>query len=131
MRVFCYFNLHRKCFSLKAMDGPDKGRVVAHADAVHLKDVSFKVSAAGRNRVLRERRKNVHAGAVGTVERFLAHGAEMGRQWLSAKENFETAGRAVSYNPYKAGHFFEVDSGAAVLSASECMLHGKSALVLA
>jgi len=30
LKVFCYFNLHRKCFSIKALEGPNKGRVVAH-----------------------------------------------------------------------------------------------------
>ena len=65
MKVFVYFNLHRKLFSVKALEGPDKGKVIGHTTYLWLKDVTFKVSEAGRQRVLREKRKNVHAGVVG------------------------------------------------------------------
>lgn len=68
MKVFVYFNLHRKLWSVKALEGPDKGRVIAHSDAVTLRNAYGKVSAAGRARVLREGRKNVHAGIVGELE---------------------------------------------------------------
>jgi len=67
MRVFVYFNLHRKCWSVRALNGRYKGRVVAHCDRVLLTDVEFRVSEAGRQRVLREGRKNVHAGVVGSL----------------------------------------------------------------
>ena len=67
MRAFVYYNLHKNCLSLKALEGPNRGRVVAHARSVSLDDAAFKVSEAGRQRVLRERAKNVHAGVVGTV----------------------------------------------------------------
>jgi hypothetical protein len=36
MKVFVYFNLHKKCFSIKALEGAMKGRVVAHRDTVLL-----------------------------------------------------------------------------------------------
>ena len=67
MKVFVYFNLHRKCYSIKSLSGVNKGRVVAHAEKVLLRDATFKVSEAGRQRVLRTKRKNVHAGVVGTL----------------------------------------------------------------
>lgn len=67
MRVFVYFNLHRKCWSIKALEGPSKGRVIGHADYVDLACVEWKVSEAGRQRVIREKKKNVHAGAIGTT----------------------------------------------------------------
>ena len=57
MKVFVYFNLHKKCFSIKALEGAMKGRVVAHRDNVLLFHATFKVSQAGRERVLREKRK--------------------------------------------------------------------------
>jgi len=96
MRVYVYFNLHRKCFSIKALEGANKGRVVAHRDDVLLFDATFKVSEAGRQRVLRERKKNVHAGVVGhwddavdvvTHDRVLRYGS------------------AITYNPYKYDSF--------------------------
>jgi len=37
------------------------GLVVGHADEVYLRDCEFRVSEAGRQRVLQEGRKNVHA----------------------------------------------------------------------
>ncbi len=66
MRVYVYFNLHRKCFSIKALEGAMKGRVIAHRDNVLLFHTTFKVSQAGRERVIREKRKNVHAFSVNT-----------------------------------------------------------------
>jgi hypothetical protein len=97
MRVFVYFNLHKKCFSIKALEGDRKGRVVAHSNTVLLESCKFKVSEAGRQRVLREKRKNVHAGVSGT--------------WINADrvescyEFLSMVGRLVTYNPYKYDSF--------------------------
>lgn len=130
MRVFCYYNLHRRCFSLKALEGPDKGRVVAHADAVHLTDVTFKVSQAGRARVLREKRKNVHAGAVGTLAAYQAPGAAASSGWTRRARRFGTMAAAVSYNPYRGPSFFDCETGQAVAQAAECLLQDRRALAL-
>ena len=57
-----YLNLHKTGFlSVRAAEGPDKGRVVGHVSAIQLEDCSFRVSEAGRQRVIRDRCKNVHA----------------------------------------------------------------------
>ena len=93
MKVFIYFNLHKRCYSVKALSGPQKGRVVAHTSSVVLADASFKVSEAGRQRVLREKRKNVHAGVCGT--------------WHSAHIGPPAEGVKVIYNPYKYASFVE------------------------
>jgi hypothetical protein len=97
MKVYVYFNLHRKCFSIKALEGPKKGRVVAHRDKVLLYGGTFKVSEAGRQRVLRERKKNVHAGVVGIWD-------ETGTDLISI-DRVNTIGRPVTYNPYKYNTF--------------------------
>jgi hypothetical protein len=97
MRVFVYFNLHRKCFSIKALEGDRKGRVVAHSTTVLLEGCKFKVSEAGRQRVLREKRKNVHAGVTGTWIN--------GDRVESHYEFLSMVGRQVSYNPYKYDSF--------------------------
>ena len=65
MKVFVYFNLHKRVFSVKALEGKDKGRVIGHRTSLALDSPVFKVSEAGRQRVVREKRKNVHAGVVG------------------------------------------------------------------
>lgn len=65
MRVFVYRNLRKSCYSVKALEGPNKGKVIAHAKYLVLTDCTFKVSKAGRERVLMTGQKNVHAGVVG------------------------------------------------------------------
>lgn len=64
-RVKVYFNLHKKCFSIQ---DKNTGLVVAHAPSVKMKNVEFKVSEKGRQRVLREKKKNVHAFVVGLFQ---------------------------------------------------------------
>jgi hypothetical protein len=67
LKVFVYWNSNRKCWSIKALEGEHKGRVIRHEPYVYMHSVKFKVSQAGRHRVLKEKRKNVHAGIVGYV----------------------------------------------------------------
>jgi len=66
-RVRVYKNLHLDCWSIKAMEGEDKGKVIAYSDEVTLTQVRFVISEAGRKRVLREKKKNVHAYVEGKV----------------------------------------------------------------
>lgn len=87
MKVFVYYNLHKHVFSIKAMEGEHRGRVVGYTTHVVLSDATPKVSEAGRLRVIRERKKNVHAGIVGIVESL----GDIGKQ----------IGEDVTYNPYK------------------------------
>lgn len=96
-RVFVYMNKHATkanhgvpVYSVKAMDGPDKGRVIMRSPHVLLGDVRPKVSQAGRERVLREGRKNVHAGLVGV---------------LIHTEHQPFHGEKITYNPYKYDGF--------------------------
>lgn len=98
MRVFVYWNLHRKVWSVKALEGPEKGRVIAHSPHVMVMDAAGKVSQAGRQRVIREKRKNVHAGIVGTLA------------GLNHQPHF--TGEAVTYNPYKYETFVYRDTEA-------------------
>lgn len=67
MRVFVYKNVRRQNFSVRAMEGPDRGRVILHVEAVEVLEAEFRVSEAGRQRVLRTGQKNVHAGVVGIL----------------------------------------------------------------
>lgn len=92
MKVFVYFNLHKKLWSVKALEGPEKGRVVCRSGYVTLRDVQPRVSQAGRERVLREKRKNVHAGLVGEWDFSSCH------ELLPETE--------ITYNPYKSGNFY-------------------------
>lgn len=67
MKVFVYFNLRKKLWSIRAEEGPNKGRVIGHAEYVTLADVSCKVSAKVRDRIRETKRKEVHAGLVGEL----------------------------------------------------------------
>ena len=96
MRVFVYFNLHKKLWSVRALEGENKGRVIQHAARLCLADCTFKVSEAGRQRVLREKRKMVHAGVVGTLRTALPRGRK--------------ALRRVTYSPYKFATFVDADT---------------------
>lgn len=90
-RVFVYKNLHKDCWSVKDVK---TGLVLAHTQEIELTDCEFKVSEAGRQRVLNEKRKNVHAGIIGhySGDTFSLEDIMKGMQ-------------TVSYNPYMAGHF--------------------------
>lgn len=90
VRVFVYRNLHRKCYSVRSMES---GRVLFHVDEITLTDVKFRVGKAGRERVLRTRQKNVHAGVVGYI-------ADVSLLGQSSK---------VTYNPYKYSSFVRSD----------------------
>ena len=48
MKVFVYWNLHKKVWSVKALQGLQKGRVVAHRNDVMIENAEFRVSEAGR-----------------------------------------------------------------------------------
>jgi len=113
MRVFVYFNLHKLLWSVRALEGPNKGRVIQHAREIFLTDCRFRVSEAGRQRVLRERRKNVHAGVVGRVG--------------SAVPPDAAGGVRVSYNPYKYPTFVRADSLEPVHRAEAVLLRDKAA----
>ncbi|AGS82771.1 hypothetical protein ANNAL29_90 [Mycobacterium phage AnnaL29] len=99
MRVFVYWNLHRGMWSIKALEGPDKGRVIARHNHVVLRNVTGKVSEAGRQRVLREGRKNVHAGLVGELVQ--------GEAVVLSQD-----ARKVTYNPRKYETFVYTDDEA-------------------
>lgn len=98
MKVFVYWNLHKNVWSVKALDGKDKGRVIYHANNVVLHDCTFKVSQAGRQRVLRDQCKNVHAGVVGTLG------------MVNIPVSYLPHNIPVTYNPYKYETFVRKDN---------------------
>lgn len=89
MKVFSYRNLNRKGVVWSVKDCKSN-RVVDRAHEVYFEDVELKVSEAGRQRVIKQQRKNVHAGVKGT--RIFAIKPDL--VWHKA-----------SYNPYKHESF--------------------------
>lgn len=91
-RVEVYWNLHADRFSVRALEGIYKGLVIAHLPSVNLTDVTFTVQPAGRAKVLREKRKNVHAFVRGRIH-------------LGEVPNILRL--AVTYNPYRDETFVD------------------------
>jgi hypothetical protein len=85
-----YYNLHKKCLSIML-----RGKVLEHSTEFFLRDVEFRVSQAGRSRVLKEQRKNVHAFVCGTPD----------DGWPIDQNE-----RKVTYNPYKFNSFVYADN---------------------
>lgn len=94
MRVFVYRNINKKCLSVRDVK---TGLVIAYVDEITLINVRFKVSEAGRKRVLKERCKNVHAGVEG--------------EWLkTAKAPNLNKSTRIIYNPYKYKTFVKANT---------------------
>ena len=87
-RVYVYFNLHKKIWSVR-----QSGTPVEHTKYIMLKDARFLVSEAGRQKVLREQRKNVHAGVSGYI--------------VERVPNIPDAIHNVTYNPYRYDTFVD------------------------
>ena len=102
VRVFR--NLTHGCYSIL-----QNGRLNASARQVLLRDVEFRVRESGRQRMLKENSRNVHAFAVGRLI-----------DYVHAEDTRELAlidGRAVSYNPHHLAVFYDEQTFAPVTSA--------------
>jgi hypothetical protein len=113
MKVDVYFNLHKKTLSVR-----HKGRVVHHSNYVKIINPTFVVSEAGRQRVLREKRKNVHAFVRG----------ELAALENNPKDSADKL-QHITYNPYKYSSFVTKNSETPVHKASEAHIFGR--LILA
>ena len=103
-KVFVYYNLHKHKWSVKDVK---TGRVIGHHYEVQLYNATFKVREAGRARVLKEKRKNVHAGVEGYLTTdVLARKMDGTILWESQSERHK-----VTYNPYKYETFVTVADG--------------------
>ena len=109
-KVFVYFNLHKNVFSLQSRNKDNYGLVQGHASHVILKNVKFVVREGGRQRVLKEKKKNVHAGVVGEVVQGLPEG------------NVSVLEFPVTYNPYQGGSFVKRADREAVSEADYAIL---------
>jgi len=94
-RVRVYYNLHKQKLSVqKKINGTWK--VTDYADEISMTAPIFKVSEAGRQRVLKSGRKNVHAYIEGIVD-------EMPVRSIFVHIPFDS----VNYNPYKLERFHD------------------------
>lgn len=106
--VEVYRNLHNGKMSVRDCK---TRRVIAHVDTITLAGVGFRVSKAGRERVLREGRKNVHAFVSGKVIHFQGATPYKGRDlseyiWEAGSGlTLIGDGSVAVYNPYKYESF--------------------------
>jgi hypothetical protein len=105
--VYVYKNLHKDCWSVK-----QHGLVKAHIPKDHsigMWDCYFHVDVKGREKVLREKRKNVHAFVKG---------------YLQDAENVDTdlPATEVTYNPYKYETFVDKKDEKFVYYADQVLL---------
>jgi hypothetical protein len=105
MKYDVYFNLTKKLYSLRPCEGEHKGRVVAHCETVSMSDVVFRVSEAARKRVLRDKQKNVHAVARGTVISCQGKDFEIDPDKTICPTKAKEIGKRFTYCPYRSGSF--------------------------
>lgn len=103
VRVFR--NWKHDCYSIM-----QDGRLKASARQLRLSDVEFRVRESGRRRMLRNRRKNVHAYAVGRLLDFVHPDDDRDLEGMS--------GRGVYYNPYEFPSFVDGETRSPVTFAS-------------
>lgn len=115
-RVQVYYNLHKQCLSVVPLQGDPKGRV-HHAEQVLLKDVTFSVQPKGREKVLREQRKNVHAFVRGQLVSF-----------NQAPQHSVSSWTPITYNPYQYDSFVNKLTEEPVYAADEVWIKGKQIL---
>ena len=112
--VEVYYNLHKKTFSVR-----HAGRLWFHTNLLTLHNCKFAVQPAGRARVLKEKKKNVHAFIRGFV---------LGNKYDLAADSTHTNHRMLHakqamYNPYYFSTFVDVDTGDAIHEADVVYLN--------
>ena len=95
MRVEVYYNLHKNVFSVR-----HKGKVIAWGNRVTIENPEYVVREKGRQKVLEEGRKNVHAFVRGTLSDINNFKFGKIQQRLSEP-------REVTNNPYKYDSFVD------------------------
>ena len=116
MRVEVYYNLHKRCLSVR-----HRGKVIKHAKSVILRDASFRVQPAGRERVLKQKRKNVHAYVAGDLVESFWFTQPSTRIWKHKQ--------AVTYNPYKHKTFVDRRTGKPVTEAKHVLIQDKEVTI--
>ena len=101
MKVEVYKNLHQNCWSVR---NNKTGRVIDYVDSIHIEDATLVVRPAGRARVLKEHKKNVHAFIKGTINNVLYKRVRGLRQ--------------ITYDPYKYSSFIVSDTKEPVHTAT-------------
>lgn len=119
MIVRVYKNLNNGLISIQCKE---TRLVMGHCRKISLEDATFLVNEAGRQRVLRDKRKNVHAYAEGRVISTEGLQSFRNRSVATASLTPPVKGAIkVKYNPYKYSSFV-TESGNPVRGAQVCTI---------
>tara|TARA_Y100000356_G_scaffold23007_1_gene16231 strand:+ start:360 stop:788 length:429 start_codon:yes stop_codon:yes gene_type:complete len=127
-KVYVYRNLHKGCWSVK-----QNGLVKAHSLEMEMFSCIMKISQAGWLRVIREKRKNVHAFVHGYIHpNFIGLDFEPEpidgdrKVWTDLPEDQM---REIRYNPYDRASFTYRDDGSPAWFASYARFDEKRLLI--
>lgn len=98
MRVEAYRNLRRNAYSVRALEGRDKGRVILHKERLKVVDADLIVQEAGNRKVRETGQKNVHAFVRGEMA-------------IGDDAVVPEGSNRMSYNPYENVSFVDSDTG--------------------
>lgn len=117
--ISVYRNLNKPSFfSIKQNQGADKGKVSGYAQSIVIKNPEFKIGEASRQRVLKEKSRNVHAYIIGElVEAF------DGKVIAESLTDYQR----VSYSPYIGSFFYTLERDASGQLIKESISPIKSA----
>lgn len=123
MLVDVYKNLHNSLWSIRDVK---TNLVVGYAKTVELKDCKLIVCEAGRQRVLREKQKNVHAYVRGSIKGTIGFKAFKNRTIPTTPAISLTDGYSPNcslyYNPYKVSSFVDKLTGCPVTECDHVLL---------
>lgn len=111
-KYYTYRNLNKGGFSVK-----HRGLVVNRNDSMIIDNGEFRVSLPGRNRVLKDKKRNVHA--------YIVSDNFESRDFKLTKDCLE-----VTYNPYKAEFFYIKTSGKRIDKADKILLKDGRAYII-
>ena len=104
MKAYVHRDIRGKIYSITV-----NGKVVEKTETVYVSDATFRVRPGGRARVLKQKKKNVHAFVIGKVK-------------TSEMPSLPKNVIKVTYNPYVADTFLIANTSKAVHNASEVWL---------
>lgn len=110
--VAVYRHLPREVFSVRALDGPDKGRVLAHSTRLGLRGARMVVNERARQKIAAGNPKDFHAWITGTL----------GAVTLTDPVR-------ITYRPHDRGEFFVADTGQPIWAAAAVAFEGTQVFI--
>lgn len=126
MRVRVYRNLRNGKLTVQEYIKGKGWRVLKHVDHIYLKDADFSVSQAGRERVLREKQKNVHAYITGQPCTYPGAATYKIALWRESPGKVQF----VTYNPYKYMQFYDRETQEPIHTAHVAYVHASGLICI-